>query len=128
MRRWLSARDRAETLGIGFLAAFVFVLAAAPLFVSFLVSPEEIESGQVTLSEPCPHLATTGEPCRSCGMTRAFSAMSRGRVSAARDYNAAGPWLYALFVVCAGGSGFVLTLTALHLIRLRKLRNSAKSA
>ncbi len=115
-------RDRAESLGIGFTAVFVFALAAPPLVVSAWVSPEDIESGRVSLSGPCPYKATHGVPCTSCGLTRGFAAMSRGRVGDAARYNAASPWLYAGALLSALGSGFVLHSS---IQRLRQLRRGA---
>jgi hypothetical protein len=86
--------DRAELWAVASIAGFVLALCGGPLAVSFAVSPEEIESGAVQLSPPCPVLAETGEECASCGLTRGFTAMSRLRVSDAAAYNAAAPWLY----------------------------------
>jgi hypothetical protein len=113
-------RDRAETLGIGFLALFVFALATPPLVVSAWVSPEDIESGRVSLSAPCPYKATHGVPCTSCGLTRGFAAMSRGRIRDAANYNALSPWFYAAAMFSALGSGFVSWSCIRRLRQLRR--------
>ncbi len=77
------------------LIALLITGTGSVIAVSLAVSPESIESGQVQLTEPCPALVS-GEPCWSCGMTRSFTAMSRGRFATAYAYNHGGPWLYAL--------------------------------
>jgi hypothetical protein len=107
-RAWWRRLDRAELWGIAALAGFLFLLAASPLVVSMAVSPEEIERGEVMLSPPCSIRAQTGHPCATCGLTRGFACMSRLRIVDATAYNAAAPWLYAAFWLCALASGGVL--------------------
>lgn len=46
----------------------------------------------------CVHLKYTGQECGTCGLTRSFSAMIRGDLSSASDYNRNGPLLFAFFV------------------------------
>lgn len=77
-----------------------YAVLAAPclvaLLVSFLVTPDDIESGRVVLSAPCLTRTLLGVPCPSCGMTRAFAALSHGEVALAWHYNALAPALYAV--------------------------------
>ncbi len=116
-------RDRAEVLGIAFTAAFIFVLSAPPLAVSAWVSPEDIETGRVALSGPCPYKAAHGVPCTSCGLTRGFAAMSRGRLGDAVGFNALTPWLYFAFALGAVASGAVLVQCARRFAQLRRKRD-----
>ena len=122
MNGFFRRRDRAEVLGIAFTAAFIFVLSAPPLAVSAWVSPEDIESGRVALSGPCPYKATHGAPCTSCGLTRGFAAMSRGRLGDAIGFNALTPWLYSAFVLGALSSSVVLVQCARRLVEIRRER------
>ena len=103
---WVARLEREEWIALVCVSAFVFVLAAVPLVVSVVVSPEAIESGAVHLSAPCPSKAK-GEPCAACGMTRGFCAMSRGRFWDAIHYNAASPAVYGAFVFVALGAAWV---------------------
>lgn len=92
----MASAQRTQRLVTTYLIA-VLTLSTLPLggvlAVSVLVSPEAIESGRVQLTEPCPRLVA-GEPCISCGMTRSFTAMPRGRLAQAWQYNRGGPALY----------------------------------
>ena len=109
----LERLDRAELWALASIAAFVLAACAAPLAVSLAVSPEQIESGAVRLSPPCPVLAETGEECASCGLTRGFTAMSRLRLGQAAAYNAAAPWLYlACWAGALAGALFLGRLAA----------------
>ena len=110
MLGWIARVDGVELLAWTLLLGFVFACAAAPLVVSVAVSPEAIDRGEVQLTPPCERLAATGEPCATCGLTRAFCAMSRLRVGDAAAYNGAGPWLYlgVLAVALLTGGGLAL--------------------
>ncbi len=59
-------------------ATAVFGPTAGSLFVSFLFTPDAVESGRVVLSAPCMMKAVFGVGCPTCGMTRAFMALSHG--------------------------------------------------
>jgi hypothetical protein len=50
-------------------------------------------------STTCLLRRATGLPCATCGMTRSFCAMGRGRVGAAFAYHPLGPVLYAFFAL-----------------------------
>jgi hypothetical protein len=117
VRVWLTRLDRAELGAIVFLAGFVFCLAAPPLVISMIVSPEAIERGDVQLSPPCPIRMETGEDCPTCGMTRAFTALSRLRIDDAIAYNAGAPWVYLVFWLFALSSGVVLVRIAIECLR-----------
>ena len=123
--RFLARLDRAELGGLLTLAAFVLAVSFVPLAVSFAVTPEDIESGRVQLSPPCPYKASHGRECASCGLTRGFSAMSHGRIADARRYNAGAPWLYLGFWLLAGASA---TSAAVVVRRLAALGNTRGSA
>ena len=47
----------------------------------------------------CIHEALTGEPCPTCGLSRSFSEMVRGRIESARNYNPYGPKIFLFFLV-----------------------------
>ena len=51
----------------------------------------------------CPFRRATGRNCPLCGLTRSTHELVRGRVRAARDYNALTPVLWLAGVVWAGG-------------------------
>jgi len=51
----------------------------------------------------CPFRIATGRNCPLCGLTRSTHELARGRVRAARDYNALTPLLWLAGVVWAGG-------------------------
>lgn len=63
--------------------------------VSFLVTPEELESDRVVLGPPCLFLRLFGAPCPSCGMSRAFCAISHGEFMRALQFNSASLLIYA---------------------------------
>lgn len=83
---------------LSILLLFLIALLAAPIIgvlgVSAVVSPDDIASGAVVLTPPCP-AAAAGTPCATCGLTRSFAAMSRFQLGPAVAYNRAGPVLYA---------------------------------
>ena len=47
----------------------------------------------------CSHMALTGKPCPTCGISRSFSEMVRGRFESARNYNPYGPKIFLFFLV-----------------------------
>ena len=92
-------RDRREA----WLQVVAYVVLFVPLFgalaVSFIVTPEDIETGRVILSPECTMRRLFGHGCPTCGLTRAFSALSHGRFADALGYHVASPVLYALWWV-----------------------------
>ncbi len=85
----------------GILYSVLFFPLAGALFVSFLVTPEQIESGQVQLTPTCQMKMIFDRPCPTCGLSRAFSAVSHGRFSDAMQYNRASLFFYAAWLVGA---------------------------
>lgn len=81
------------------------------LLVSFLVTPADIETGRVILSTPCLTRTVLGIPCPSCGLTRAFCALSHGDFPAALAYNPLSPVMYGFFWIGAltGVAGLLTT-------------------
>lgn len=82
-------------LGFGVLA----LTLVGALLASFVVTPEDIEAGRVVLSPPCALRSWAGIDCPACGLTRAFAALSHGRVGDALRYNLAAPLFYVAFWV-----------------------------
>ena len=89
----MSAR-RSNTLIFAGLAAVLVAAAVMPV-------PEH---GPVL----CAFRAVTSLPCPSCGMTRAFVALSHGDLRAATAFNVASPFVYA-----AAWLGLVLALAGI---------------
>jgi hypothetical protein len=88
------------------LLPFLFTLGA--LTVSFAASSTR------GWGIPCLFHALTGIPCPSCGMTRAFLALSHGRFHEALDLHLASPCVYLAAWV-------ILVLSTLQLLRGRDL-------
>jgi len=87
-------RDDAIQRALAF--GVLLVPVAGSLLVSFLVTPAAIEAGLV-LTPPCTFKTLFGVPCLSCGMTRAFAALSHGQIALAWSYNKLSPLMYAAF-------------------------------
>ena len=98
------ARQRA----VAFVVLLVPVLGA--LVASFLVTPAALETGLLSFLPPCAFKKIFGIPCASCGMTRAFSALSHGQFALAWSYNKLSPLVYAGFwcVLVYGIRGLVI--------------------
>ena len=63
------------------------IQAAALVTFSLLVTPDQIERGEVTLSQPCPALVASGDKCPTCGVTRGLAAMGSLEWPRAWEYN-----------------------------------------
>lgn len=89
-----------------------------PLLISLAVTPSRIERGEVVLSPPCPIKRMLGRDCPSCGLTRAFTALGHGDLTAARRYHRASPFVYGIYAV-----GALITLSGFTraAIRYRRL-------
>ncbi len=48
---------------------------------------------------PCIHSQVTGEPCASCGLSRAFSFLVRGEIAAARALNPQAIPVFLFFII-----------------------------
>lgn len=92
--RWF-VRAYAALLGAG---------AALVLAVAVLVSPDDLESGRVVLTAPCPIRARTGHDCPSCGLTRGVAAVGHGEWSRALQYNRASPAVLGLSLLIVLGA------------------------
>lgn len=78
-------------------SAAIAIPTVGALVISFLVTPADIESGRVVLSAPCLTRVLFGIPCPTCGLTRAFTALSHGDWGLAWSYNRSSPLVYGLF-------------------------------
>jgi uncharacterized protein DUF2752 len=96
VRPMVNLFQRAQRLPLAAVVCVSLPLVGA-LLVSFLVTPDDIESGRVVLSPPCTMRALFGRPCPSCGLTRGFAALSHGDIARATGYNPATVPLYILF-------------------------------
>ena len=76
-------------------------MAALPIPVSFAMSPEEIDRGEVHWLPAGDRWHDDGATCILCGATRSFCALSHGDLRAARHYSRAGPMLYGASWACA---------------------------
>jgi Protein of unknown function (DUF2752) len=88
-RRWHALRALAS---LSVLAPLALVIA-----ISFAVTPDDIESGRVVLSPPCLFKLVLGRDCPTCGLTRAFAALSHGQLALATSYHRASIAVYVLF-------------------------------
>ncbi|UQA61937.1 DUF2752 domain-containing protein [Polyangium aurulentum] len=109
-RRWHALRALAS---LSVLAPLALAIA-----ISFLVTPDDIESGRVVLSPPCLFKLVVGRPCPTCGLTRAFAALSHGQFSLATSYHRASIAIYALFWIGAIVAATYLLRATLEYVRL----------
>lgn len=77
--------------------AALLTFFATALLISFVVTPEDLESGRVVLSPACSFQRWSGLECPTCGLTRAFAALSHGQVARAFDYNRGSVLVYLVF-------------------------------
>ena len=77
----------------------LMLLPGVALIISFLVTPGQVESGEISLLPGCLFRAVFDRPCLGCGMTRAFCSISHGDISAAVDYNWLSLIYYPAFVI-----------------------------
>ncbi len=96
--RWF-VRAYAALLGAG---------GALVVAVALLVSPDDLDTGRVALSPPCPIKASSGRDCPSCGLTRGVAALGHGQWSRALAYNRASPLVLATSLAIVAGAAFVL--------------------
>jgi len=89
------------------LAAIGAVVAAA-LVQPVPGDPDHLMVFGRQIQHVCPILASTGSPCASCGMTRAWVWAVRGDLALALRYNAAGVALLAAIVANGALRGWLL--------------------
>lgn len=107
-------RQQALVLCLGL--AVLALVALGGLVVSFLVTPEDIETGRVVLSPPCAARLLFGVDCPVCGLSRAFCAISHGELTRAMHYHALAPILYPLTWLGAGASAWGAGRSAARLV------------
>ncbi|MFO7998997.1 MAG: DUF2752 domain-containing protein [Bacteroidales bacterium] len=73
--------------------ALVLVMLTGFLYVALFIP------GEARVFIPCVHSQVTGEPCPSCGLTRAFSFMVQGEFNAAREANPAAIPVFLFFIL-----------------------------
>lgn len=98
MRPPTARRDAA--LRVCVLVTFSLIMAAI-IAASFVVTPEQLERGEVTLTPPCLSVRLLDHECLHCGLTRAFAAISHGQLERALGYNRLALAFYALVWACA---------------------------
>ncbi len=100
-----------------------FLVLAGSLFVSFWVTPESLDSGAIALWPTCLFRRVFGMPCPTCGLTRAFAAISHGQLDDALRFHAAALWIYTAFWLGAVASCVALFRAAWE--RYGRLRKTA---
>ncbi len=97
--------------GLAFLVLFVPMVSV--LLISFCVPPGDIQTGRVVLTPPCPSQSIFGRSCPTCGMTRAFVAISHGQLRQAWHFNRGSLVAYLVVVggVLLGGAGIFRAFT-----------------
>ena len=119
----MSSFERRHHASLGIAGLALLLPLALALVTSFVVTPEDIESGRVSLTPTCAYRQLFGRPCPTCGLTRGFSALSHGRFDEASRYNFLSIPLYGIFWLGAAASAFV---TARSTIRWRRAGNLAR--
>lgn len=99
-------------------ALVLWVFTAGPLAVSFLFTADDVESGRFVPSPPCMTKLVLGIECPTCGMTRAFMALSHGEVARAIDYNMLSLVVYPAFWVVALVATFAAARALSNRVRL----------
>jgi hypothetical protein len=101
----------------------VLVVAFASVVVTALVvSPDDLDSGRIALSPPCPTQLLWHRPCPTCGMTRGFAALAHGRWNDALGYNRGAPVAFAGCVAALlfGVAGLVRSIHAYRRVSPRR--------
>lgn len=101
----------------------VLVLAFSGVVATALfVSPDDLDSGRIALSPPCPTQLLWHRPCPTCGMTRGFAALGHGRWQDALGYNRGAPVAFAGCVAAMlfGAAGLVRSIHAYRRVSPRR--------
>lgn len=115
---------RSRYRALALVGVLVMMPLASALSISFAVTPEEIESGAVVVAPECHIKRVFGRPCPTCGLTRAFAALSHGRVDEAARYNRAALLVYALYWLGALGAGAVALRSTIRYLALAPHRTT----
>jgi hypothetical protein len=99
--------------------AVLLLPVGGALLVSFVFTPAAIEAGAFP-TPPCTFKTVFGIPCLSCGMTRAFSALSHGQLALAWSYNRLSPVFYVAFWGLALWGGWGLGRAVWDWVRLKR--------
>ena len=110
----MSSFERRRHASLGIAALALLLPLAIALATSFVVTPEDIDSGRVSLTPTCAFRQIFGRPCPTCGLTRGFSALSHGRLDEASRYNFLSIPIYGIFWLGAAASAFVLARSAIR--------------
>lgn len=78
---------------------------ASALIISFVVTPDDLETGRVVLAPACTFHRLTGWQCPTCGLTRAFCALSHGQLETAWAYHRGALLVYVVFWLAAVSLG-----------------------
>ena len=102
----------------------VMIACYTVIIASFIISPESLDrhTGLAKAVPPCMFKKITGIPCPTCGMTHAFTCISRGRLNDALNYNILSFPLYAFFL----GLGTVSALS-LAVFIIKKVKGKIKT-
>ncbi len=120
--RWIWKKEKASELISYHISAMIIVLPV--LAASFLFTPEQVEgrSGVASLMPKCLFKSVTGIPCPTCGMSRAFCAISHCEFRKAYEYNMLSFPLYFLFMLA--GIFFPLSFTCYFFGRRRQMQEN----
>jgi hypothetical protein len=86
---------------------FLHLAILGPIFfcltASFIGTYKQAENhiGIFTFAPKCLFKMITGHPCITCGMSRAFCAISHGQFNKAIEFNIFSPILYIIFLILA---------------------------
>lgn len=120
----MSSFERRHHASLSIAGLALLLPLALALGTSFVVTPEDIESGRISLTPTCAFRQIFGRPCPTCGLTRGFSALSHGRIDEASRYNFLSIPMYGIFWLGAAASAFV---TARSAIRWRRAGGATHS-
>lgn len=102
----------------------LLVPAFTALALSFTVTTEQLENGEVQWAPVCSYKRYLNVQCPSCGLTRAFCSLSHGEWGRAVSYNALSPVWYgcAVLVTVVG----LLSATTYALRRFEVIKGKTK--
>ncbi len=98
----VDARRAAWLLALAY--AVLFFPIAGSLVASFTFTPEQFDAAGGVLLPECSARALLGSACPTCGLSRAFSALSHGRWDDAVALHSGAPLAYAAWWLLGGAS------------------------